>query len=272
MPYDVGDATPALQITVRDDAGVVASGGTVVLTVTAPDGTTSTPAVTNGSTGVYTATPVTTAAGRYGVRWTVTAPSANAVTDVYDVLDPALLPIVSLSDLKSHLTFSSTDTSKDEALRYTLATATELAERYCNRALRRKTVVETHDGGGRALILREPPVISVTTVVENGVTLTATDYTANSVSGLLYRGSSTSGQDWYSGVQTVVVTYVAGYTNPPLVAQRAVLDIARWLWQRTQQGPRPGFGQSADMADYGTDALPSWLMRPLDSIAMPGIA
>ena len=51
-----------------------------------------------------------------------------------------------------------------------------------------------------------------------------------------------------------------------------MLDIARWMWQRTQQGPRPGFGQSADMADYGTDALPSWLMRPLDSLVMPGIA
>jgi len=270
--YDVGDATPALEITVKDSTGALASGGTVVVTVTAPDGTTSTPAVTNPSTGLYQATPVTTAAGRYGVRWTVTAPSANAVTDVYDVLDPALLPIVSLSDLKRHLTISASDTSNDESLRYTLATATELAERYTNRALRRKTVVETHDGGGRALVLREPPVISVTSVVEDGTTLTAADYTANSSAGLLYRGDSTSGQDWYYGVQTVVVTYVAGYTSPPLVAQRAVLDIARWLWQRTQQGPRPGFGQSADMADYGTDALPSWLMRPLDSIVMPGIA
>lgn len=270
--YDVGDATPALQITVKDSAGALASGGTVVCTVTAPDGTTSTPAVTNPSLGLYQATPVTTSAGRYGVRWTVTAPSANAVTDVYDVADPALLPIVSLSDLKTNLKIASTDTSNDEALRYTLAQATEMAERYCNRALRRKTVVETHDGDREALVLREPPIQSITTVVENGVTLTASDYTVNSTSGLLYRGSATSSQEWYDGRQVITVTYVAGYANPPLVAQRAVLDIARWLWQRTGQGPRPGFGQSADMADYGTDALPSWLMRPLDSLVMPGIA
>lgn len=272
MAYDIGDATPALQITVKDSLGALASGGTVVCTVTAPDGTTSTPAVTNPSTGLYEATPVTTTAGRYGVRWTVTAPSANAVTDVYDVLDSALLPLVSLADVKAHLSISSSDTSKDEQLRYTLATATELAERYTNRALRRKTVVETHDGDVCALILREPPVLSITSVVENGVTLTATDYTLNASTGLLYRGSSTSSMEWYDGRQSVVVTYVAGYTNPPLVAQRAVLDITRWMWQRTAQGPRPGFGQSADMADYGTDALPSWLMRPLDSLVMPGIA
>lgn len=270
--YDVGDSTPLLQITVRDSLEALASGGTVVCTITAPDGTTSTPSVTNGSTGIYTATPVTTTAGRYGVRWTVTAPAANAVTDVYDVADAALLPLVSLADLKAHLKDVSTSTANDDSYRATLAQATELAERYCNRALRRKTVVETHDGGGCAVILREPPVISVTTVVENGTTLTASDYTLNATAGLLYRGSSTSSMDWYAGRQSVVVTYVAGYTNPPLVAQRAVLDIARWMWQRTAQGPRPGFGQSADMADFGTDALPSWLFRPLDSLRMPGIA
>jgi len=272
VAYDTGDATPALQITVKDPTGALATGGTVVCTITAPDGTTSTPSVTNASLGVYQVTPVTTTAGRYGVRWTVTAPSANATTDVYDVLDQSLLPIVSLSDLKTNLKIASTDTSNDEALRYTLAQATEMAERYCNRALRRKTVVETHDGDRCALVLREPPIQSITTVVENGVSLTAADYTVNSTSGLLYRGSATSSQEWYDGRQVVVVTYVAGYANPPLVAQRAVLDIARWLWQRTGQGPRPGFGQSADMADYGTDALPSWLMRPLDSLVMPGIA
>jgi hypothetical protein len=92
------------------------------------------------------------------------------------------------------------------------------------------------------------------------------------VSGLLFRGGSTSSQEWYDARQTVVVTYVAGYTNPPLVAQRCVLDIAKWLWQRTQNGPRPGFGQSADADTFATDALPTWLMRPLDSLIMPGIA
>lgn len=270
--YDVGDATPALQITVKDSAGALASGGTVACTITAPDGTTSTPAVTNPSLGLYNVTPVTTSAGRYGVRWTVTAPSANAVTDVYDVADPALLPIASLADVRAHCSISATDTQYDERLRNWLAWATEQCERYANRALRRKTVVETHNGGGGAVILREPPVLSVTSVVENGVTLTASDYTSDTVSGLLYRGGTTSSQDWYDGRQTVVVTYVAGYANPPLVAVETVLDIVKWKFQNTAQGPRPGFGQSADMANYGTDALPAWLMRPLDSIVMPGIA
>jgi hypothetical protein len=272
VAYDVGDATPVLQITVKDSSGTLATGGTVVCTITAPDGTTSTPSVTNASTGIYQATPVTTTAGRYGVRWTVTAPSANATTDVYDVLDAALLPIVSLSDLKAHLKDSTTTGANDEQYRYVLAQATEIAERYCNRALRRKTVVETADGDREAIVLREPPVISITTVVENGVTLSASDYTLNASAGLLFRGGSTSSQEWYDGRQSVTVTYVAGYANPPLVAQRTVLDIAKWLWQRAQNGPRPGFGQSADADTFGTDALPTWLMRPLDSLVMPGIA
>lgn len=268
--YDTGDSTPVLQITVKDTLDAVTSGGTVVCTITAPDGTTSTPSVSNPSTGVYEATPVTTTAGRYGVRWTVTLPSANAVTDVYDVADPAMLPIVSLADLKTHLSLTGT-TTEDESLRRVLATATELAERYCNRALRRKTVVETHDGYGRGITLRQAPVISVTTVVENGTTLTAADYTVNTMAGLLYRGSATSTQDWYDGLQSVVVTYVAGYTSPPLVAQRAVLDIAKWL-HGTTEGVRPAFGDSVDGGGLGNDALPTWLYRPLESLRMPGIA
>lgn len=271
MAFDLGDVAN-LGITVKDSSNALTSGGTVVAAVTAPDGTSSTPTVTNPSLGSYTIAYTTAQVGRHSIRWTVTLPTANAHTDVFDVLDPNLLPIVSLTDLKAHLKDASTSTANDDQYRYVLAQATEMAERYCNRALRRKTVVETHDGDREALVLREPPILSVTTVVENGVTLSASDYTLNSSAGLLFRGSSISSRKWYAGRQSVVVTYVAGYTNPPLVAQRAVLDIARWMWQRTGQGPRPGFGQSADMADYGTDALPSWLMRPLDSIAMPGIA
>ena len=53
-----------------------------------------------------------------------------------------------------------------------------------------------------------PKLISaVFQVVENGVTLTAADYTLNATAGLLYRGSSSSSQEWYDGRQAVVVQH-----------------------------------------------------------------
>ena len=110
---------------------------------------------------------------------------------MFDVLDPALLPVVSLADAKRHLNISAT--TDDEEVRKVLAIATDLAERYTGRALRRKTVVETHDGGtATALLLRQPPALSVSSVVESGTTLASTGYTLNAPAGLLYRGSTTS--------------------------------------------------------------------------------
>jgi hypothetical protein len=272
VSYDLGDVVPVGLVTYNDSTGVAEDATSAVLTITLPDGTTTTPTVTHVAlSGVYTVNYTSTLVGRHGVRWVVVGTATvlgGAHTDVFDVLDPAELPLVSLADLKKHLNVVST--TDDEELRYTLATATDLAERYTNRALRRKTVVETHDGGKTALLLRETPVLSVTTVVENLATLAATEYTINTNSGVLYRGAPIStGRAWYGGTQGVTVTYVAGYTSPPLVAQRGVMEIVRWMWQNSQQGPRSPFG--ADQG-AGTDALPAWLMRPLDSLVVPGIA
>jgi hypothetical protein len=49
MPYDIGDSV-SLAWDVKDSAGVLANATTVTLTVTLPDGTTATPAVTNPPT------------------------------------------------------------------------------------------------------------------------------------------------------------------------------------------------------------------------------
>lgn len=272
MAYDLGDVA-TLAITVKNSSGVAENAGAVVATITKPDGTSSTPSVTNSGAGAYSITYTTADVGRHGVRWVATGANAGAYTDVFDVLDPAELPVVSLADLKAHLNI--TTTTDDEELRFTLAVATEAAERYCNRPLRRKTVVETHDGFEDVLSLWQAPAISVTTVVENGVTLTATDYVLNASAGLLYRGTSLSDMDWYGGTQGVVVTYVAGYTSPPLVAQQAVKELARHLWD-SQRGAvgLPSVGGSEDPIGWGMTSfsIPYRVRELLDPLRFPAIA
>lgn len=272
MAYDLGDVV-TVSVNVKDAAGAAANAGAMVLTIIAPDGTTSTPSPTNSPTGTYTAAYTPTLVGRHLVRWVATGANAGAYTDVFDVLDPALMPIVSLTDLKSHLNI--TTTGDDEELRRTLAVATEMAERHCNRALRRKTVSESYNGGNSVLLLRQSPVLSITTVVENGTTLSASDYTVDPSSALLYRGTSTAGWSWIDGRQVVTVTYVAGYTDPPQAAQQAVLELARHLWQ-TQRG-QVALPTLGGVDDYPTQngaawSLPNRVRELLAPLVMPGIA
>jgi len=55
-------------------------------------------------------------------------------------------------------------------------------------------------------------------VVENGVTLTANDYLLDSP--ILWRGNSTTGVNWGWGRLNVLITYQAGYLNPPVIARK----------------------------------------------------
>lgn len=275
MALDLGDVWATTFYT-RDSAGVLAAPGALPAgLVTKPDATTTAATVALTATGTYRLSYTTATAGRHtvSVSWSGGSTVAGVYTDVFDVTDATLLPLVGFDELKARLKITSTLSATDEdTLRSVLDEATDLAERYCNRAFRRRTVVEIRDGGTKSLTLFQAPVLSVTTVVEGVTTLAATDYTLNGSAGILYRGPTTSRLTWASGTQSVTVTYVAGYTDPPAAAVRGVKDIAAYLWQTTQQGARPAFGQSSEGVGFGTDAMPSWVYRPLDSLILPGFA
>jgi len=67
---DIGDRV-RLGAVIRDEAAV-ATNATVVVTVKKPDGTTTTPAVTNPSTGSYGAVVDIDMPGPWSVRWVAT--------------------------------------------------------------------------------------------------------------------------------------------------------------------------------------------------------
>jgi hypothetical protein len=262
MPVDLGDVyTLAVEIT--SDGTTLANATSVSLTVTLPDGTTSgslTPS--NPSTGVYQYDYTPSQVGRHSVRWVATGTNAGAFTDVFDVADPALLPVVSLAELKTALKL--TGTTSDEILRGKLDTATALVERRLGRAIRRKTLTETHAGGGPGILLRQPPALSVSSVTENGTSVAASGYFLRTSAGVLYRGSATAPSCWASG--DVVVTYVAGSADPDPDICDCVLRVAKWLYQSEQNlGGRFGVEESP----YAGDAVPDWLFRTVDSMRLP---
>jgi hypothetical protein len=227
------------------------------VTVYLPDGTTSSPAVAGTTT--FTATYTPTLVGRHEVFWQGSggSPTRTFGPDAFEVTAKTRAPLVGLSDAKEHLGLSST-TAYDAQLLAMLASVSDAVETELGRPARLATFVDSFSGRWRSsLLLRQNPCpcltcapfrsFSITSVVEDAVTLSATDYTLNSNSGVISRGQLSQVLFWSDrAMENVVVTYKAGYTGSPSWLRLAVLRAIENTWTRTQQRPHPGMGQGPD--------------------------
>jgi hypothetical protein len=263
---DLGDPLPDLSVTVRDAAGALANAGAVTLVVTLPDGTTSSPTVTNASTGTYTASYTPTQRGRHTAVWVATGANASAWTTTHNVVDPAAA-IVGLADAQAFLGVYQPALADD--VRQVVETSSAAVEGYCGRTWRRQTVVETYDGGRQTLLLRSTPVISITTVTESGTAVTSTGWVLDPAVGLLHRGTTISPSCWAYGVQNIVVTAVVGAASIPEPVRYAVLLTSRGLWAERQGGT-----QQVDADQYAApaDVIPRQARLLLEPLMAPGIA
>jgi len=249
-----------------EQGGVLTNATTVTLTITKPDGTSATPTVTNppAITGKYVldqVTLVTDPAGRWTGTWLFTLASGktSSYVETFDVgptlvtVDEALMHLRALNIIVK--------AGDLEQLQFLCFVATDAVERDLDRILIRKTFVETYTGGDSFIVFDHVPVISVTTVVENGITLTTNDYLLDSP--ILWRGNTTSGINWSWGRLNVLITYQAGYLNPPVIARKVALNAVQRMWQESQQAAHPmidELGESAVMTAIG-------LLTPIEKSA-----
>lgn len=277
---DLGDPV-VLTFLVKDaDGALVDAGVTPVCTVTLPDGSTATPAVTHPSTGTYKATFTTTLAGRHTVRWVATGANAQVYTDVFNVsaTDPGM--IIGLAEARAAIGLPATATAKDEQLRGYIAAATPLMEDLCGPIVPR-TVTDTHDGGSPMVRLMLAPIISVTTVEESygnftrtlteqpldGAGFDAYGYTVDLETGILTRRISGGAGIFAPGRRNVLITYRAGRSNIGENLLRATQRLIRWLWEPEQGSVRP------DVTTGDTPAVaqtPSGYAIPRDVIVLCG--
>ncbi|MDW3849659.1 phage gp6-like head-tail connector protein [Micromonospora sp. BRA006-A] len=234
MSYLLGQRD-TLRLEVRDEQGNL-SNADVALTLTKPDGTTASPAVDNPLFGVYTAQVTYDQAGDWLRVWQVSGAVVAVDSDQVHITAPALR-IVGLAQVKKQLNIDPADTSQDEELSGYIDAVTEVVEDIVGPVLPR-TVTETHTGGAGTLILRRPPVISVTAVVENGTTLADGAWQVDPETGILTR----SGARWAG---TVAVTYRAGRTVTPPSIRLAAKELA-------QVNFRPQLG--GDYSPFDTDS------------------
>jgi hypothetical protein len=229
---------------VLDASGALTHAASVTLTITLPDGTTATPAITDTVTGQYRLAYQTTIPGRYTAHAATTGP----VTSWDDEFDAAPTPwpaMVSLADAKNQMSMDPADHEADDLLRDYIAAATGAAEDYKHETIVRRTVVDELDlgcyggytraygygyGFRQRFRVRSAPVISLTSVVswDGTVTWDVTQMRANPSGTVRVMGGIP-----VTGLADV--TYIAGYQVIPAHYKRGALVIVQHLWE-TQRG------------------------------------
>lgn len=249
MAFAVGTTVPLLVNIVGTDGVTPTDPATIAVTVTKPDQTTAVytyPATMSRiSVGKFQANHLITARGLHGWTGVSTGPSAVYGPDSFYGSDPGIVPIVSLADVRTQLRAFST--ASDAQLSGWAVTATVLAEQYTHHIWATRSFTETHQGGKPTISLFQLPAQSITTVIEEGLTLVAgSDYSLDSF-GILWRGPLQgfggsaivgSGQIWQSISAPITVTYVAGPAGAivPDNMRLGALEMCQHLAMSTRGG------------------------------------
>lgn len=220
-------------LTIRNQA---APPGTATLTITLPDGTTTSPnpgtGAANGADWLISYDYATTMAGLHKAAWQTTSPG-TATTDYFNVRN--FVSILSLAEAKAHLSAGPavTWTGDDDELRNFLAAVTEVVESKVGPCVRR-TVTQRIADGGCTLALTQFPVISVTSVTSvwtGGPSWTGASLVLDGDAGTLT--TQLGAVPFYYGPWDVVT--VVGRPIVPEKYLHAAKELLRHLWE-TQRG------------------------------------
>lgn len=254
MTYVLGQRA-SVRTTVQDAAGALTD-ATVVLTVTAPDGTVSTPTVTHPGTGTYAADVTFDQAGDWLRVWSTTGTVVSTDVDQIHVIAPTLR-IVGLAEVKEHGNITST--ANDRELLDFIGTSQQMIEDLTGITVPR-TLTETRYTRG-ALWLQYAPVLSVTSVTEYGATVDPSLYVVDADAGLITR---TDGRGWYADATNgLTAVYRAGRAPIPEGIRWAGKELTISLWRSTQ-AQRGGRARGGDTPDTPTGyALPNRVREAL---------
>jgi hypothetical protein len=263
---------------VLDASGALAHAVTATLTITLPDGTTATPAITDAAVpGQYRLAYQTTIPGRYTAHAVTTGP----VTSWDDEFDAAATPwpaIVSLADAKAQLGMDPADHKYDDLLRDYLAGITGALEDYKHEVIVRRTITDELNlrgsgwyGSARRFRLWSAPVISLVSVTswDGSITWDVTQMRV-SPSGVVrvMAGPPVTG--------LVDAAYIAGLQQIPGRYKRGALVMLEHVWesQRGQLTARSGvMGPEEHVRDYPGEffSIPNkakeWLGPPRPMVA-----
>lgn len=131
-----------------------------------------------------------------------------------------------LANLKNFLGVSINDTSKDTLYELLIESCTEAAEKYLGRNIVARTITEEpHDKQGsktKYLQVRQYPITSITTILEDGQTLDSAILKLDKYNGIIKKPTNWKG--------VVLITYIAGLAaNTASVPKNIQLAIWQWV-------------------------------------------
>jgi hypothetical protein len=236
--------------------GIPTNASAMTLTVQNPDGSTTSPSLSNTSTGIYSVAFTPTLPGHYVYRFLATGTGASATEGEFDVRAVFTPGIVSLVDVKSFLNFPANDNgSSDAKIQEFIDAATEIVEGVTG-PLVPETVTNVFNGGLSFIVLPERNVVSITSLTENrgltnytltnqplGQSIDAFGYTWDrTIQKIVRRGFGGGTVLFAPGEDNVVCTYVVGLGLIPGNVTMACLELIRHWWQWGQMGLRPSLG------------------------------
>jgi hypothetical protein len=120
--------------------------------------------------------------------------------------------LVTVAAAKAYCGIPTATTDWDTVLETLIDGVSEGFNRFCDRVFAKTTYTSIYLDGPESseLILPNAPVVSITSVEEDGITLAEgedDDYQLDAGAGILSR----VGGEWRHGIKTIKITYVAGY-------------------------------------------------------------
>ena len=233
-------ATYPLSTLVTDDSGAPIAATGVVVTVTLPNLTTATPAVTNPVLGTYSAYYPTTQGGRHVARWTG-AIGANTlvIEEVFDVIPVVRTALAFPTDLGAFLreTIDPLDQTALLVLDIASGMVRDHLQQQVDAVAADVVLLDPIGGNGIFIFLPELPVTAVTLVetldstVTPGVWTTADPltYAVSKRIGVIAALPYT-GVQWPDLPETVRVTYDHGFAVIPISLVGVVLGVAAREW------------------------------------------
>lgn len=223
---ELGDQLPGLTLAPKDSTGAAVDPGSVTLAITLPDQTLATPTVNHSGIGQFSAVYIAVQTGTHVIEWTATGSYAGTFRDTVEV--EARSGIVSLSDIKDFLGVRRS--TNDEILRLIGVMASDLCESAegTNRRWRRRIITdEKHSATGQFQLFNNP-VLSMTSIVADGVTLSADDYDIDLTTGIVYdvNGAMSLSTRRFG----ISVSYIAGSIAVPAAVRNGVLEMCRHLY------------------------------------------
>jgi hypothetical protein len=235
-----------LNTVIRNEAGDPAD-ATVALTMTAPDGTVTTPTVAHDGTGQYSAQVTFDQAGDWLRVWSASGAVVATDADQVHVIATALR-IVGLAEVKEHGNI--TTTANDQELLDFIGTAQQMIESEVGPTVP-QTITETIYVNSSTLLLSRTPVLSVQSVTEYGATVDPSVYLLNSATGAILR---TDGRGWYgSTAYPLTFVYRVGRSPIPEAIRWAGKELTIHLWRSTQaqRGGRGRGDSTESVAGFG---------------------